>query len=211
MAENLPESGPPISDALAARLAAVRAANAASARQPAPPPDEMASPWRPPTPSRPVPLPPGLINSSNVEKTIEAIRAATKVSPSVTAPKRKETKEEPEPISPQIAKDAWEVLDRLLSRWSRQIVQAGRERANFDLARALMSCGASLLRARVPVEAVASIVRLSNELAEAGGQIDEDDKRINELRRQLRSEVFDTATSADSRNDEREEAEEDGD
>jgi hypothetical protein len=196
---------PIVSDALAARVATVRAVNAASARQPAPPPDEMASPWPPAVP-RPVQFPPDFINRDNIKKAAETIQAAAK--PNKGSLKREESSQDSEPVSPQVSNNAWDMLDRLLTRWSRQIAVTSRDRANFELARSLMSCGASFLRARVPVEAVASIVRLSNELAEAGGQIDEDDKRINELRRRLRNEVFDTGKPAGKPDDEDEEEEE---
>jgi hypothetical protein len=192
-----------VSDALAARVATVRAVNAASARQPAPPPDEMASPW-PPAPPRPVQFPPEFINRDNIAKAAEAVESIQTAAKQHRGRPPKKGKQE----SAQVSSSAWDMLDRLLTRWARQIAVTSRERANFELARSLMSCGASFLRARVPVEAVASIVRLSNELAEAGGQIDEDDKRINELRRQLRSEVFDTEKPAGKPDDEDEEDEE---
>jgi len=198
------ESGSIVSSSLAARVATARATHAASPHQPAPPPDKMASPWSSIE----------SIHNEYAERMAEVARAegarVAAIPPKQKAPskesestKQEVTSEELEPIP----NNAWKMLDQLLTKWSRQILHTGRERANFDLARSLMSCGALLLRARLPVEAVASIVRLSNELAEAGGQVDEDDKRIEMLRRRLRSEVFDTTTGEDKC--EREDEEED--
>jgi hypothetical protein len=177
------ESRPLGSEALRARLESTRAANRAAAVAPAPPPDEMASPWErpriPPMRDRET-LPP------EADPRARPRRRTAQAAPAEPAPKKLANLA----FGSTVDRKASTLVDRILSNWSRSAKQnAGK--ANVELSQQLMRNGAVLIQRKYPIDQLSSLIRLSVELTQRGGEEAENDPRIDELRKAMSKEMDD--------------------
>jgi hypothetical protein len=182
MAEDVRPLG---SDALRARLESTRAAHRAAIVTPAPPPDETASPWE-------RPRMPQMVNRDTLPPEADPRARKRRAAIPQPQPAPKPAKPASAAFSSTVDKNATRLVQRVLTNWSKSSKHSA-GKANVELSRQLMDNGAVLIQAKYPIDQLASLIRLSVELTQRGGEEAENDPRIDELRRAMSRDMEDAA------------------
>jgi hypothetical protein len=154
--------------ALHRAVAGVRAgAGAASRIAPAPPPDQVETPWAQHREPRP--------QTHDDERKAAAVAAVTSPPP-VRQPKTKNAK------AGKSADDGYELVDAFLNEWEKNVTKHNIGFANGRLARRLMRNGALLIKDQYEIDKLAALIRLGNELVKNTIDEGDEDKRIDEIR-----------------------------
>ena len=185
MADQPPATPLPGTSALHRTVAGVRAgAGAASRIAPAPPPDQVETPWAQHREPRP--------QTHDDERKAAAVAAVT--APPPRQPKTRNAKAD------KTADEGFELVEMFLTEWEKNVTKHNIGYANGRLARRLMRNGAILIQQQYEIDKLAALIRLGNELVKNTLDEGDEDKRIDEIRQKALARADMTGTVPENAN-----------
>lgn len=173
-------------DRLRQIVGSARATAGGAYRAPALPPDQMAAPWE-------TPPEPDALTTQRARMKIAAEEAQRQIErPPPPPPKHEKPVRlvKPKPPPERDTRTGWALVQELMMAWGKDS-EHSLTKANGNIARRLAQNGPRLLQRGIPLDKVADLIRLCNELMKNVDGESEEDSRIAAIQAQLKREIPD--------------------